>query len=331
MNDLHYYQYAFAQPDCRVQEIGPGVDARFDVELIGEGPIAAVVSQVGLDQFAPEKLQGKTPEEIRWLGQIAARHNEIICQAANSSAVLPLRLGTVFRTRDSLRATLSRHRPAVADFLRQLGDRQEWGIKLYLKKDPNRARGRTCRPAVAALFRRGADGNGLLDPKKGRTGPPSGSPRRHAPDAPHCRGALVGQGRALLPHPHAAGRPDRPQRRNGLQRGVSVALVGARGMAGDRPAHAAGDLSPGPAVGSERSLAAVPFLPELGVVKSVAERLCLPRCTRAMHEKVFSLPRFTVVRRLGDAPRKTATMPLYPLGITRSQDVPPSVDEPWPR
>ena len=134
MNDLHYYQYAFTQSDCRVQEIGPGVDARFDVELIGEGPIAAVVSRVGLDQFAPERLQGKTPEDIRWLGQIAARHNEIICQAANSSAVLPLRLGTVFRTRDSLRATLSRHRPAVADFLRQLGDRQEWGIKLYLKK-----------------------------------------------------------------------------------------------------------------------------------------------------------------------------------------------------
>ena len=134
MNDLHYYQYAFVGPDCRVQEIGPGVDSRFDVELIGEGPIAAVVSQVGLDQFAPEKLQGKTPGEIRWLGQIAARHNEIICQAANSSAVLPLRLGTVFRTRDSLRATLSRHRPAVADFLRRLGDRQEWGIKLYFKK-----------------------------------------------------------------------------------------------------------------------------------------------------------------------------------------------------
>ena len=82
MNDPCYCQYAFAQPDCRVEEIGPGVDPRFNVELVCEGPIAAVTSRVGLDQFAPERLQGKTAEDIQWLGKVAARHNEIICQAA---------------------------------------------------------------------------------------------------------------------------------------------------------------------------------------------------------------------------------------------------------
>ena len=77
-----YCQYAFTQPECRVKEIGPGVDPRFCVELIREGPIAAVTSRVGLDQFTPERLQGKTAEDIQWLGKIAARHNEIVCQAA---------------------------------------------------------------------------------------------------------------------------------------------------------------------------------------------------------------------------------------------------------
>ena len=115
MSDLCYCQYAFAQPECRVQEIGPGVDPHFNVELIREGPIAAVASRVGLDQFAPERLQGKTAEDIQWLGKIAARHNEIICQAASSSAVLPLRLGTVFRSRDSLQAMLVRCRSTVAE------------------------------------------------------------------------------------------------------------------------------------------------------------------------------------------------------------------------
>jgi hypothetical protein len=134
MNDLCYCQYAFAKPKCRVQEIGPGVDPRHKVELICEGPIAAVVSRVGLDQFDPERLQGKTAEDIQWLGKIAARHNEIICQAANSSAVLPLRLGTVFQSRDSLQAMLVRCRSTVAKFLEQLGTRQEWGVKLYLEK-----------------------------------------------------------------------------------------------------------------------------------------------------------------------------------------------------
>ena len=133
MNDLYYYQYAFAQPDCRVQEIGPGVDARFPVELICDGPAAAVASRVGLDRFDPDKLQGRTAEEIRWLSEIAARHNQIICQAADSSTVLPLRLGAVFRSQDSLQAALVRCRPTVASFLQQFRQRQEWSVKLYGK------------------------------------------------------------------------------------------------------------------------------------------------------------------------------------------------------
>ena len=52
----------------------------------------------------------------------------------SSSAVLPLRLGTVFRSRDSLQAMLVRCRSTVAKFLEQLGNRQEWGVKLYLEK-----------------------------------------------------------------------------------------------------------------------------------------------------------------------------------------------------
>ena len=102
--------------------------------MIREGPIAAVTSRVGLDQFDPERLQGKTAEDIQWLGKIAARHNEIICQATSSSAVLPLRLGTVFHSRGSLQAMLLRCRSTVAKFLQHFGDRQEWGVKLYLEK-----------------------------------------------------------------------------------------------------------------------------------------------------------------------------------------------------
>jgi hypothetical protein len=79
-------------------------------------------------------LLGKTAEDIEWLGKVAARHNEIICQAASSSAVLPLRLGTLFRSRESLQAMLVRCQPIVVKHLEQLGDRQEWGVKLYQER-----------------------------------------------------------------------------------------------------------------------------------------------------------------------------------------------------
>lgn len=134
MSETQYFQYAFARPDCHVEDLGAGVDPRYNVELICEGPIAAVASRVGLDRFDPDRLQGKTPEDIRWLGDIAARHNEIVCLALDSSPVLPLRLGKVFRSRAALQAMLTRCQSVVASYLQQFGDRQEWGIQLYLDK-----------------------------------------------------------------------------------------------------------------------------------------------------------------------------------------------------
>jgi hypothetical protein len=160
MNDLCYCQYAFAQPRCRVDEIGPGVDPHYNVELVCDGPIAAVISRVGLEQFSPERLQGKTPEDMQWLGEVAARHNAIICHAANGCAVLPLRLGTVFRSRESMQAMLARCRPTVAKFLEQLGDRQEWGVKLYQDaRAPQPIPGHAC-PAPHFLEQRRATGTG---------------------------------------------------------------------------------------------------------------------------------------------------------------------------
>jgi len=134
MGDQHYYQYAFAWPNCSVQEIGPGVDPRFEVEVVCDGPIAAVASRVGMDRFDVKKLQGETVEDIGWLNQVAIRHHEIVRQAPKSSPVLPLRLGTIFRSQASLVAAAARAQETVARFLRTFGDRQEWAVKLYLEK-----------------------------------------------------------------------------------------------------------------------------------------------------------------------------------------------------
>jgi hypothetical protein len=134
MCELCYCQYAFTWPECRIQEIGPGIDPHYQVELVREGPIAAVVSRVELDQYSPERLQGKRAKDLRWLGKIAARHTEVICQASISSPVLPLRLGTMVHSLDLLQAGLVRYEPVVASFLEQLGNRQEWDVTLYLTR-----------------------------------------------------------------------------------------------------------------------------------------------------------------------------------------------------
>ncbi|MCX7425939.1 MAG: GvpL/GvpF family gas vesicle protein [Planctomycetia bacterium] len=134
MGERHHYVYALTWPDCQVREIGPGVDADFPVELVRGGPVAAVVSRVDMDRLDVRRFAGETAEDIAWLGRIAVRHDEIIRQAARTSAVLPLRMGTVLRSEDSLLATLARCRETATTLLGQLEGRQEWGVRVYQAK-----------------------------------------------------------------------------------------------------------------------------------------------------------------------------------------------------
>lgn len=135
MPDHHFYQYAYVWPDWSPADIGPGVDPRFEVELVRDKPIAAVASRVALDQFDVQRFEGKTTEDISWLQRVAIRHDEIICQATRSSPVLPLRVGTVFQSRSSLLAAASRVQKTVFEFLNTVRDHQEWTVKMYLEKN----------------------------------------------------------------------------------------------------------------------------------------------------------------------------------------------------
>ncbi len=127
-----YYLYALTSVHSRAGGLGPGVDPRFAVELVPCGPLAAAASPIGLDEFDPAKLQQGTAD-LAWLSQVAVRHNEIIAALARQRAVLPMRLGVIFQSRDSLLARLTPYSAAAAAFLRQLGDRQEWAVKLYIR------------------------------------------------------------------------------------------------------------------------------------------------------------------------------------------------------
>jgi len=130
MNE-HHYLYAIVWADRSLPPLGPGVDARFAVESVPCGQVAALASRVGLDRFDLAKLQEGTAD-VKWLSDLAVRHNAIVSEAAACGAVLPLRLGVLFQSRASLLAKVARHEPRVAEFLRFLGDRREWAVKVYL-------------------------------------------------------------------------------------------------------------------------------------------------------------------------------------------------------
>jgi hypothetical protein len=132
--DEPYYLYALTWADCPPKVFGPGVDSRFPAELIRYGRLAALTSRVGWNDRDLAKLQ-EGSADLEWVGKVAVRHHEIIGTLARDWAVLPMRMGTLFRSRSSLIAKLASCQSNATEFLRRLEDRQEWAAKLYVAVD----------------------------------------------------------------------------------------------------------------------------------------------------------------------------------------------------
>jgi hypothetical protein len=130
MDEL-YYLYAITWEHGSLPEPTAGVDPRFAVECVPCGRVAGLASRVGWDENDLRKLQPESTD-VAWLSAVAVRHNEIAAALASRWPLLPLRLGTLFRSRHSLQHKLAAREAAVAEFLRELGDRREWAVKVFL-------------------------------------------------------------------------------------------------------------------------------------------------------------------------------------------------------
>ena len=147
--DQYDYLYAVTWAGVEPEGLGAGVDPRFPVEMVSCGQVAGVVSRVGLDQFRPEKLQAGSAD-IAWLSEVALRHNAIVDALASRAATLPMRLGTLFQSRDSLLAKLVQCEAEAVEFLERLADRQEWAVKVFLIEDGEAWK---ARPSMSAQLR----------------------------------------------------------------------------------------------------------------------------------------------------------------------------------
>lgn len=88
------------------------------VERVVEGPVAAIVTRLSVNQIRPERSN-------------LAAHNRTLQGLANGQAVLPVAFGTIVDSERELRSTIRRNREPLVDKLRLLQDRVEMILKLY--------------------------------------------------------------------------------------------------------------------------------------------------------------------------------------------------------
>ena len=143
------------------------------VRLVSVKDLASVVSPVDLAEFGEEPLR-RNMEHLPWLEAVARMHHDVVSAMAKVTAVVPMRLATVYRTEERLAQMLEQRKEDFLSVLGQIAGRSEWGVKAY----------------VAATAKADAPPEAAASPSAGR--------RSGAPAAPRSGAAYLMKRRAQL-------------------------------------------------------------------------------------------------------------------------------------
>jgi hypothetical protein len=114
---------------------GPGLEGLVGiggapVDLVTEGPVAAVVSAVPAEEFDEGPLNSHL-RDLGWLSPRAATHQAVNARLMElEDALLPLSFGSVYRDEASLRRTLEAQADDFARRLEAVRGRAEWVVTL---------------------------------------------------------------------------------------------------------------------------------------------------------------------------------------------------------
>ena len=125
-----YYVYGVisaADPDLPTDV--PGVDPRHPATLIEHNGLAAIVSRVSLAEFGEEQLH-ENLNDVAWLEEKARSHERVLDEALSRMTVVPMRLCTIYRSRQQVETMLGSEHTVFVDALESLEGKAEWGVKL---------------------------------------------------------------------------------------------------------------------------------------------------------------------------------------------------------
>jgi len=142
------YLYCLARPEClpvvrEPEERLRGVDERYPVGAVEQAGVVAVIGEVDPGDFCDQNLQ-----TLPWVGPRACRHEAVVEWIMGASPVLPVKFGTIFRSRTSLEKFLGLHREDIVRVLDELRDKAEWSVKGYLVEEEARRIVAAADPAI---------------------------------------------------------------------------------------------------------------------------------------------------------------------------------------
>ena len=129
-----WYVYGVVGSDAELNVPLSGVDPAEPVTIVREDALAAVTSQVPLEEFDEERLREHLAD-MTWVEATARAHEGVLEQVQEQTAVVPMRMCTVYRTEGGVREMLHREADAFEEAIDHLAGKAEWGVKAFVSLD----------------------------------------------------------------------------------------------------------------------------------------------------------------------------------------------------
>lgn len=140
MKGFYLYGVCLALKSKGLQDMETDIKGINDIGeafLLPYKDIEAIVSEVSLGEFDSEEIRKRAEEDLQWIKDKASRHDEVIKAAiklnGDSLAIIPMKFGTIFKTRENLADSLKKNYSNFKKLLEALEGKEEWSMKVYLK------------------------------------------------------------------------------------------------------------------------------------------------------------------------------------------------------
>jgi hypothetical protein len=155
MADQVEYVYAVIDATAALGAAPRGIEDA-PVRLEREGALAAVVSSVDADAYAPGTVEARTAD-LDWLGPRARAHDRVVTWTSEQGAVVPLPMFSLFYDPAGVRRMLRDRSTELGRALERVRGREEYAVRVFRIDDELTAHLGELSPRISELEREAAD------------------------------------------------------------------------------------------------------------------------------------------------------------------------------
>jgi len=121
-----------------------------------DGGTYLVVADAPLSRYSEDAIN-RGLADLEWVSRAAVAHESVIESFGNETAILPMKLFTIFTSDVRALEDIARQRTRIASLVRRVANHQEWGVRLVLDRAAaerasasSTGKGRAAAPAAAS-------------------------------------------------------------------------------------------------------------------------------------------------------------------------------------